>query len=55
MIWELLARVFGPLIEMIMYDEAEEDRKLEEFLKRMEAARLGLTEPDNNGGQDELH
>ena len=54
MIWELLARVFGPLIEMLMYDEAEEDRRLEEFLKRVEA-RLGTHEPENNGGQDELH
>lgn len=54
MIWDLLARAFGPIIEMLMYDEAAENKRHEELIKRIEA-RLGLNEPDKDGGQDELH
>lgn len=54
MVWELLARAFGSIIEMLMHDEEAENKRNEELIKRLES-RLGLTESDKDGGQDEPH
>jgi hypothetical protein len=37
--WTLLGRIFMPLVEWIMYNPEEEDRRYELIMKQLEARR----------------